>query len=95
MESRHMSQQNKKTVYQQVIFHIDDVHVTYYHNKFNSDLHPVDHFKLKSFSISETGYKSHFTPVEAVNELGGEFQYAEALINDLKTNNSPQMPLIF
>ena len=64
-----------------IIFAVDGVQVAYSENSMGGDIAPHDHFELRSFNISETGYRSHFVPSSAVIEAGGFEKYARALID--------------
>jgi hypothetical protein len=64
-----------------VRFVVDGVQVAYSMDSMGGDVASHDHFELHSFSISETGYRSHFVPSSAVIKIGGPEKYARALID--------------
>lgn len=62
-------------------FAVDGVQVAYSKDSMGGEACPHDHFELRSFNTSETGYRSHFVPSNAVLEAGGHEKYARALID--------------
>lgn len=76
-----------------VEFIIDDVEITYREQYMGGVLSPHDHFELRSFNISETGYKSHFVSSGEVFEAGGYLDYVAWLISELWLETDNQLTL--
>ena len=77
-----------------VLFAVDGVQVSYQKNSMGGDISPHDHFELHSFNISETGYRSHFVPSDAVIDAGGIKEYAKLLIDVFWLEPDNQMQLL-
>jgi len=74
-------------------FQIETVTVSYVKNYFNSETAPHDHFDLRSFNVSETGYQSHFAPSDEVNDAGGYLEYIKKVITELWIEPDNQLDL--
>lgn len=76
-----------------VQFNIDGVDVRYVNKSMGGSTAPHDHYELRSFNVSETGYKSHFVPTGDVEEAGGYVEYIKQIICELWVEPDNQMQL--